>query len=434
MTIVTSHYRPYSWAFKAYCEDFGVAKDTILRNVGGVVPFNDVRTRQGRPGWREDIKARANASTTYQADRHKFTARPGWYSGHWVYESFTYPFKRERFEYGDGFPAAIPFSTSHLVCDASKADSVALQKVLDKIREEMTSMQGLVTAGELRETVQMLRSPFTRGRQFFMDHLDRLDQWVLRHSFPNYVRKAKSTAQARKRYYRDLTDAATASWLEVNLGIKPLIADVANIAETINRFRDDILKAKVVGTGSDSREEVYAGAEDYLSRVVWKTRDVKSTHHSVRYSAGLSTSMIIPGSNQRLMELFGLNMQDWAPTIWELIPYSFVVDYFSNIGDVINAVTTDTSRVTWLCRSERVQTSIFRETFCAARPGFPGLTQFRQLPARFKATRTTLTRTVPVTLGWPQVQLSMDLKPIQAANTVALLLARSRAIPFKGIR
>jgi hypothetical protein len=48
---------------------------------------------------------------------------------------------------------------------------------------------------------------------------------------------------------------------------------------------------------------------------------------------------------ERIVELSGFDLKAFIPTVWEVIPYSFLVDYFVNIGDMLEAATTDTSIV-----------------------------------------------------------------------------------------
>jgi hypothetical protein len=43
------------------------------------------------------------------------------------------------------------------------------------------------------------------------------------------------------------------------------------------------------------------------------------------------------------MRMLGLRDQDIPVTVWELVPWSFVVDWFVNVGDWIQAVTPNPS-------------------------------------------------------------------------------------------
>jgi len=48
--------------------------------------------------------------------------------------------------------------------------------------------------------------------------------------------------------------------------------------------------------------------------------------------------MLEPNIKQTgVRQAFGLDLDDIAPTMWELVPYSFVVDWFCNISDILAA-------------------------------------------------------------------------------------------------
>jgi hypothetical protein len=50
-------------------------------------------------------------------------------------------------------------------------------------------------------------------------------------------------------------------------------------------------------------------------------------------------------------EEFGFEPKDFAPAIWEGIPYSFLVDYFTNVGEIVNALSFPQSDVAWVART-----------------------------------------------------------------------------------
>jgi hypothetical protein len=66
-------------------------------------------------------------------------------------------------------------------------------------------------------------------------------------------------------------------------------------------------------------------------------------------------AMRVEAKDPREMDpaLIGFDLSSWAPTLWELIPYSFLIDYFSNIGDVIRGWSQMGVRLAWCNRTSR---------------------------------------------------------------------------------
>jgi hypothetical protein len=57
----------------------------------------------------------------------------------------------------------------------------------------------------------------------------------------------------------------------------------------------------------------------------------------------------------RELENWGFSPDNFVPTIYNLIPWSFLVDYFSNIGDVIDAMSIRNVGLAWGCKTTRQQ-------------------------------------------------------------------------------
>lgn len=67
----------------------------------------------------------------------------------------------------------------------------------------------------------------------------------------------------------------------------------------------------------------------------WRWGTLRRNTHSVRYVGGLRTTSSSPTSYA--IRDTGFSLRSFVPTIWELIPYSFLVDYFSNLGDLVTS-------------------------------------------------------------------------------------------------
>jgi hypothetical protein len=144
------------------------------------------------------------------------------------------------------------------------------------------------------------------------------------------------------------------SYLEATFGWQPLIHDCKDIAEAIGRlcYESDRVRFTAIGSseGQASRESgtvtfgsLTANFTNYLGCEVLVI--YKGFLRGPKYEAGSPPA-------ERIVSMAGFDLRSFVPTVWELIPYSFLVDYFTNIGDVLQAFSTDTSGVYGLQKSE----------------------------------------------------------------------------------
>jgi len=312
--------------------------------------------------------------------------------------------------------------------DLQKADSDAIIAASKRVQQQRTQFQGLTALGELRETIHELKHPFAGARKLIDTYFKSL-------------RASKTFKEAERRYRRTgrqgggvnsfLTEAAN-SWLEVAFGLKPLISDVKAAAEALARYQNDSRRAVVVGNG----ESVVASGSFTKSPIVNNCGTFDGlktvTTQSVRYKVAMDYSRSANfGSNDRLRALTGLTADQFIPTVWELIPWSFLVDYFSNIGEVISAGCSSQEDVGFVLRTERLET-IRSGSSRVGYTGFFGLQDGDwEKPIQsgtFVTTRTNVSRSSSANLPLPSVYFSLPGKASQWENMVALWKSNERSL------
>jgi len=199
----------------------------------------------------------------------------------------------------------------------------------------------------------MIRKPALALRQGLESYLDALKKRSRGIPFSD------SGRNKRKKVLAD-------TWLEFSFGWTPLLSDIGSAANTIARFKaeaDGLIhrKSRAIGKGESQAAAVYAtatyqnGPDLGFTPLIGSRRSVGTK--SVRYIAYLDyTTAVNTGSAGRLAELSGFTLAEFIPTAWELIPWSFLVDYFSNVGDVLEAFATPTSNVIGINKTVRTST------------------------------------------------------------------------------
>lgn len=141
-----------------------------------------------------------------------------------------------------------------------------------------------------------------------------------------------------KSYGRDPRHAAANFWLELQYGWKPLLMDVRSAAETLaqalNRPEDRLISisTSVSRSGSDSiRNYQYEIFPDRRGRL---SLDFKQTYRVV--------ATFQPDS--AIQALQSAELLNPATIVWELVPYSFVVDWFIPIGDTLSVLDADVGK------------------------------------------------------------------------------------------
>jgi hypothetical protein len=367
--------------------------------------------------WRSNIRRKVTATTHMWG--HEVSNKPGNMSFH-VERSYVAPFGTpgvvvwvESFK-GDWGTAnlAIPADPSGL--DADKANNLAAEKLVKNALKVQRQFQSGVFLGELAETIRLIRNPLSAIFENTLQYCDRL--------------------RKRGRIYKRLKDRrklVTDLWLQYSFGVAPLMADIDNAAEAAAKIITYRLPSQVVrGSGRSTWSDSEQNLTQNFSLI--RVRGKKQTTYdvSVRYTACVKVSN---DTTKASLEGLGVTWGDFFPTVWEILPYSFLVDYFTNCGTVIDTLALNEANLGWVNRGEQklVSNQItelrfldptvnnqFKTVITANEPGdYPSIS------------RKSFDRNAY--LGYPIPTLRFKLpfsSPIKDANLAALALANKEAL------
>jgi hypothetical protein len=249
------------------------------------------------------------------------------------------------------------------------------------------------------------------------------------------VTRAAHTAKQRWRTRAARLDymsrAISSAWLELSFGWKPLINDVRDAAVAVSRISNDIRRKSVRGYGEDTGHKTDAITEapfgNYLGYFYTfdRTETVK-----VIYRAGIDTDLLFPkNSLEAIRQLSGFKLQEFVPTLWELLPWSFLVDYFVNIGDVLAFACTDTSFVYRVSKTVVTETRWLND--CQLVSYIPlGFLIHKEGDDNFGTTIVVFRTVSRAKSQLPNLALTFKLPGSlnQFANMAALLLSRGKGI------
>lgn len=302
----------------------------------GNVSWLDWKSGGENPRWKQQIARGRQAATTFSGEQTTVRSTPFYLT------QFTYPkttpssFQSELVtKQGQIKPPTPPSAYS---ISLTKANNKAKEQLVRKVRKKQTTFQGGTFLGELGRSIALIRNPAQALRKGVGNHIR-----TLRRRGPQVHRMSR----------REVLTMVRDTWLEAQLGWAPLLSEVDDGIKAIaeSRVLEDKKWEQVRAYGS---EEISETVNPNLNRTLggfpkWRVAHVQRTTAEVRYIACVDIGTYSAFSPRRM----GLAPTNWLPTIWELIPYSFVVDYFSNIGDIISAASLAKSSIRWIVKTSR---------------------------------------------------------------------------------
>lgn len=327
---------------------FGKNRYTVYRHNGTsssvesatVASFLNSLDGEKNPKWRDQVARGQQAGTTLNAyeslasklpwftaaedyiTKPPYTPAPTWTSG-----------KDQIFFHYDTWLDSVDASS----LDVTQADNEALTNYVNGIRDVQTSFQGSVFIGELPEALSLITNPARAIRSGFKGFID---------GATSLRRSLRNLSSQRKR------EILADTWLEYSFGWKPFANDLAEGLETfakstVNGFRGPWKAVRGVGTHEIVLSDDSIALGPTTPRFSGRRR--RKSVAQVRYIGQVDQSLNAVYDMQNM----GLDPHSAPLAAWEIVPWSFMIDYFTNIGDVISAASLARSDLRWTIRTIR---------------------------------------------------------------------------------
>jgi hypothetical protein len=211
-----------------------------------------------------------------------------------------------------------------LDADIARARSIALTKAYAKMNQ--SQILGGEAVHDLDQSLQMLRRPFGSSIGLLKKITKRRDQLL-------------------KKSASNITKASANAWLEYRYGWKPILMDIDTIVQECGaratfRRREGgsqrlVARSMEKVSCRNVRKDLSAGVP---GGSLLRTTGETLTSIDAQVSAGVIYTLVSDVDSEWLAGFLGTRPRDLLPTIWECLPYSFVADWFVNVGDWLNAV------------------------------------------------------------------------------------------------
>lgn len=300
------------------------------------------------------------------------------------------------------FPGDPPLSAGTPQVDVTRLQNLSASRAYARLAEGSASM--LVTIAELHKSVKTMQTVLYKSNKLIRTLLSR--DKLLR----NAINLSKNR-KARRRAVRELESA----WMEARYGIRPMVIDVSNMIEALQASGNHRVRKTYRGRFSDSasiapKSRTWGGGwYDHL--YVHSHWNSLSAFRHVEVSSYILAEYNLSAAYSELENWGFLAVSN---LLWELTPFSFILDWFWNTGDLISSMNPiQIGKV--IASGQVIRDTITRTSEYNARGGVtPGLV-YSACSGRGVARHTSfdVSRTTDLNRPLlPEVRLRLDVKKL----------------------
>lgn len=202
-----------------------------------------------------------------------------------------------------------------------------------------------ITLAELGETAAMLANPLNGLAKLCSKYL--LNGGSFKKHMGNLLFRPSKANRSKRRFGKEfgktgyrVVDQSSNFWLSWRFGVKPLLQDIDNLMSmSFDSFSKEEVRFSHASAGKQTSEfwlrQCTGGVDyydiDFLDHVVTKERHNATLAYRRQHGGGL----------EAFLSAFGLNWHQIPKIMWELVPCSFVVDRFVDIGTWLSNISPD---------------------------------------------------------------------------------------------
>lgn len=296
-----------------------------------LISFLNTRIGGEDPRWRDQIRDGASAVTDLTGEEVTFSAG----FNDLVVDIGTSHNNHDRWEYYGYLPdTTLPSIVAPSSSVAKDTENRALRKLYDAYNSAISSVESGQDFGEYHQSLKSFLAP-----------ADSLRKHVLSY-FPAVMKRTKGKRGV------PLHKALAETYLEWHFGWKPLAEDVADAYVGLqNRHNHyDVLPIEGSARGLYDGTTSNGGFSQAIGSIIPISKVKTVSSYFVRYKGAVSTGAQDGSFSAR--QVLQLDLPHFLPTAWDLIPYSFIADYFVNIGEIVRAYSLGLRGCRWLLRDQ----------------------------------------------------------------------------------
>jgi hypothetical protein len=300
------------------------------------------------PGYKAAIKNGMPATTPASATRYHINFPTG--EAHWRTANKQSLDQYATSVYGDCYGINIPsaFVSAQGTSNPTQ-ENRALSLFWARAYDVISPVQGGIIFAEMHKTLHDIRNPIEGITHFLLDYHKR----VL-----SSVKKLK-TRDRSSLVARNLRDAIQKQWLQTNYGLIPTMQDLDSVMERLSSYAPELTNSRfpISATGKSDTIVVASGSGPNAIDPVLGSSPTLHFNYIVtqdyvcRYKGVVDVGI---ASGRRFATSWGIDpLTNFIPTVYELIPYSFLLDYVSNVGKVIQSYMVPSANVIWYNKTRR---------------------------------------------------------------------------------